>query len=346
MITTNQTKKILTIAVPVYNTEKYLTKCLDSVLTCKNKKEIEVLVINDGSPDGADVLLTRYSQQNPKIVRYIKKLNGGWGTCINLAITEAKGKYFKILDSDDYYDTPALDSFVEYLKGIDADLLISSMTEIYENNNLKSIDIRPELAYKTLSASEHFKICAFPMHMLCYKTVLLSSNSIRMSERFYSDIEFILKPLMHIRTVSYVPYNVYQYLRVRGDASTATRNYAVNRRNFLAVAKSLVSYYSIHKENMTAELDSVFCKNIVSVCRMVYELHLSRTYQFANVPCDLADLRSFEQFLAEHSPNILKTLHRIRKKGMPYIWIWSKLHFNVLNIGRCSFFRKQQIENV
>ena len=100
--------KILTIAIPAYNMEKYVGRCLDSVLHTAMTNTIEVLLINDGSKDSTLRIAQEYATKWPETLRVINKPNGGWGSAINCAISEAAGKYFKILDADDWFDTQAL----------------------------------------------------------------------------------------------------------------------------------------------------------------------------------------------------------------------------------------------
>lgn len=341
MTTRHTQDKLLTIVVPVYNTEAYLPKCLDSVLNCKNRDVVELLVINDGSPDNSDAVISQYAQDYPQIVRYIRKKNGGWGSCINLAMREAEGKYFKILDSDDYYDTAALGMFVDFLSQTDADMVLSSMTEI-SNSGFYIRTIPPQREYKMFLAKEHFKglSSTYPIHMTSYKTSILKDNAITLSKRYYADLEFNLFPLPFVQTVAYVPYNVYQYQRIREEASTSTRGYALNRANYMTVATNVIDYYIRCKDNLSSELDALLIKEMVNISKGVYNYFLSPVYRFGDIPCNTTELRNFSRYISEHSPEILRSLYHVRKKGVPYIWIWVKLHFNILKLGRLSkFFR-------
>ena len=90
--------KLLTIAVPAYNMELYLKRCLDSILLPKLQNSLEVILINDGSKDNTLSIARHYEKQYPEMLQVIDKTNGGWGSAINCAIQEAIGKYFKILE--------------------------------------------------------------------------------------------------------------------------------------------------------------------------------------------------------------------------------------------------------
>ena len=98
--------KLLSIIIPTYNMEKYLHKCLDSlVVSDENMVRLEVLVINDGSKDTSSQIAHEYEDKYSKTIRVVDKDNGNYGSCINRGLKEATGKYVKVLDADDYLDT-------------------------------------------------------------------------------------------------------------------------------------------------------------------------------------------------------------------------------------------------
>lgn len=130
--------KLLTIAVPAYNMELYLKRCLDSILLPKLQNSLEVILINDGSKDNTLSIARHYEKQYPEMLQVIDKTNGGWGSAINCAIQEAIGKYFKILDADDWFDSKALVDFVSLLENIDVDLVATSFSYEYDSQESKN----------------------------------------------------------------------------------------------------------------------------------------------------------------------------------------------------------------
>lgn len=95
--------KILTVTVPMYNVESYIDQCLKSFVVPGAEEKLEVLVVNDGSPDHSRDIAQKYTEKYPSIFRIIDKENGGHGSTINRGIEEAKGKYFKVVDGDDWW---------------------------------------------------------------------------------------------------------------------------------------------------------------------------------------------------------------------------------------------------
>lgn len=97
---TNKIQKLLTIIVPCYNSEDYMKRCLDSLVRGGDK--VEVIVVDDGSTDTTGKIADQYATNNSSIVKVIHKENGGHGSDVNAGLEAATGRYFKVVDSDDW----------------------------------------------------------------------------------------------------------------------------------------------------------------------------------------------------------------------------------------------------
>ena len=93
----------VSVIVPVYNTEKYIDKCLDSLVN-QTMKDVEIIVVNDGSIDHSEEKIKNYENNYPKMIKYLKKENGGLSDARNYGIKYATGKYLAFVDSDDYIE--------------------------------------------------------------------------------------------------------------------------------------------------------------------------------------------------------------------------------------------------
>ena len=120
--------KLLTVVVPVYNTEKYLARCLDSIIGA-SIPNMEILVINDGSTDGSGKIIKEYSSKYPDLIRYIEQKNGGLGHVRNVGLKEAKGRYIASVDSDDTIDVEFLRSALTYMEE-DVDVIVCDWMSI------------------------------------------------------------------------------------------------------------------------------------------------------------------------------------------------------------------------
>lgn len=122
--------KILTVAVCAYNMEDYLGEALESCMIPSVDK-IEVLIMNDGSTDHTEDIANTFCDRNPETFRLVTKPNGGWGSNVNLATQLATGKYFRILDADDWFDKENLEKFVQHLLKTDAEVISSLYIHCY-----------------------------------------------------------------------------------------------------------------------------------------------------------------------------------------------------------------------
>ena len=118
--------KIISIIIASYNVEDYLERNLSSIVKACHRDEVEAVVINDGSTDGTLAIAQKFQTEYPEVVKVINKPNGHYGSCINAALKIATGKYFRIVDADDWVGTEALDSLIERLQTSDVDLAIAS----------------------------------------------------------------------------------------------------------------------------------------------------------------------------------------------------------------------------
>jgi len=128
--------KILTIIIPSYNMEKYLDNCCKSLLLSENiLKKIEIIIVNDGSKDNTSVIAHEYQNKYPDSFFVIDKQNGNYGSCINIGLKNAHGKYIKILDADDTFKTENFENYIKLLEENDVDLIISDFIGIGPDGN-------------------------------------------------------------------------------------------------------------------------------------------------------------------------------------------------------------------
>ena len=125
-------EKLLTIVVPAFNMEKYLRRCIDSICIESVMNRVQVIVVNDGSKDRTSEIAHEYEQKYPHYIQVIDKENGNYGSCMNVGLSLAKGKYFRTLDADDWYNTDAYEKFVKELEKTDADMILCERHEYHE----------------------------------------------------------------------------------------------------------------------------------------------------------------------------------------------------------------------
>ena len=153
--------KILTIAVPVYNTEKYISRCLDSMLIDEVLDDIEIITINDGSKDNSINILREYEKKYPNTVVVIDKENGGHGSGVNAGLKNATGKYYRVIDSDDWVNSKDFVTFVKNLKKDDADLVITNYSKEHVYNGASEF-----LEYKDLEDGKEYDFDTMDLEIL------------------------------------------------------------------------------------------------------------------------------------------------------------------------------------
>jgi len=244
--------KILTIVVPTYNTEKYLPRCLSSLLFDKKTNEkIELIVVNDGSKDSSLEIARFYEAKYPNTVSVIDKENGGHGSTINAGLKVASGKYFRVVDSDDWVNIDDFPDYVNALEKEDADMIITdySREEVASGVSISStfIDlIEINVLYDVNSFDfSTLKDKRFGMANITYKTKILNEANLYLDEKmFYVDMEYIILPAPYIKTFKYLDFDIYRYFLGRAEQSVSTKSYVKNSAHHEKMMRRVIDFYS------------------------------------------------------------------------------------------------------
>jgi len=211
--------KKISLIVPIYNTEKYLDTCIKSLIN-QTLKDIEIILINDGSPGNCDKIIKKY--QDPRII-YIKKENEGIGKTRNLGIKTAKGKYVAFVDSDDFLQLDFCQKMYEKAEKEASDLVICNFYDLYETKKVErkfaefnntNIKKEPEIINK---------INLGPCNKI-YLLKMLKKNSIYFEENLkYEDAPFVLKALINAKKISSISDYLTNYV-IHDESQTTVRD--------------------------------------------------------------------------------------------------------------------------
>lgn len=271
--------KILSITIPSYNVEKYLDKCVQSMLVDSILDDIEILIVNDGSKDSTPVIAQGYVDKYPQTVRLIDKENGGHGSTINAGIQNATGKYFKVVDGDDWLNTENLENFISLLKSRDEDVIASNFLCIQD----ETFDV---LSEKRVSSDDSLygTVCnmdagevkeVIKMHGLTIRTSILKENNITIDEHcFYVDCEYIAYPIPYVSSVYYDDEFIYMYRLGRNGQSMDIRSMQRNRAMHMKVLNSLLAFYDKLPE-MTDAKKTYIEKVIGQVMENQFQIYIS-----------------------------------------------------------------------
>lgn len=220
---------VLSVVVPSYNAQGWMERCVDSLLAV-GARDIEVLIVDDGSTDATGAIADCYEAAHPGIVRAIHKQNGGHGSTINTGIAEARGAYFKVVDSDDWVNVEAFAALIEVLRDLAAqetgvDLVVSNF--VYEKvgrRHKRAVRYRNVLPVGRVfdwDAVGRFRTSQYlMMHSLVYRTGVLRESHLELPEHtFYVDNLYVYEPLLSVHTMYYLDVDLYRYFIGRPDQS-------------------------------------------------------------------------------------------------------------------------------
>ena len=241
--------KQLTISVASYNAEKTLKKCLDSMVKARCIDDLEIIVVNDGSKDSTSEIAHSYAEKCPQSVIVVDKENGGHGSTINTSVVRATGKYFKIVDSDDWVETDNLEKLVEILKTSDDDLVVNSYYEADLNGNhtklIKASDY-PFEENKTHSFEDiALNFTKVHMHKMTFRTELVKQMGPAIDEHcFYVDVEYVGFLLAKVKTVQFLYFPVYDYLLGYEEQSASNKSMVNRREQHKKVVCRMMDFYT------------------------------------------------------------------------------------------------------
>lgn len=329
-------EKILTIGIPVYNMERYLDRCLSSVTAIPNLDKVEIIVVNDGSKDRSLEIAKTYEQRFPESVRVIDKPNGGWGSGINRTIKEASGKYYKSLDSDDWFDSKNLAQFVTELEGVEADLILTPFIEIDEDGKiLAERTFNSALSGKSMDLEEYIRLnggFSKTIHAVTYRTTLLRDNSIIIWDKFYGDIDYINSPLPYVKHIYLSQLNVYRYLIGREGQSISIIGYRKHIDDYVNVCQKLILINAALSDSTSPLVKNYLDDDTLNMTLFAYKLMLSPK-KCGNEDGIKEKLKDFDRFIrANHTTLYLKSGKKNAKYGFAPIRLWRMSGINLYKL--------------
>ena len=246
-------EKLITFAVPSYNSAAYMQRCIDTLLAAG--EEAEIIIVNDGSTDATAEIADAYAAQYPSIVRAVHKPNGGHGSGVNKGTELAQGLYYKVVDSDDWLDTGALAALLAKIRehraaGTLPDMYIANY--VYEKLHTNSRVVRrythnfPVDTFFGWDKVKPFRFSeALLMHSVLYRTDRLrASGTVLPEHTFYVDNIFCYKPLPFMQTMYYMDIDLYRYFIGRDDQSVSAANIVKRYEQQIRVMKEMLFAYS------------------------------------------------------------------------------------------------------
>lgn len=220
--------KILSVAIPCYNSESYMEKCIKSILAVGN--DVEILIVDDGSTkDNTAQIADRYAEMYPGIIKAVHQENGGHGEAVNAGLRNATGLYYKVVDSDDWVNSKALARVVEQMKRLEADggvdMLLANFVYdkvgAHHKKLMRFKNVFPCNEVFQWDAMKHMRVTQYIlMHNIFYRTQMLRDCGMELPKHtFYVDNIFAFQPLPYVKKLYYMDVNLYHYFIGRDDQS-------------------------------------------------------------------------------------------------------------------------------
>lgn len=312
--------KILTVSIAAYNVSKYLDEALKPFIMARNKDDIEVLIIDDGSKDNTADIAKGYERKYPGIFKLISKENGGWGSTLNVGIKEGCGKYFKQLDGDDYFSYENLDNFIDYLKEADSDLIHSPFMTFSDKNGsiLRILSSGWDIPHRRTIYLENIPTFCPAMHTVTVKLNLLKNNNIKITEKcFYTDVEFVLKMIGFCKTISFYELPIYYYRLARNGQSMSIEGVRKNWKDHLKMLFTLLEYEKDYINEK--KIKEIFNNRLKAVCEWQYIFFFALSYSTENkralIEFDNKLRKEYPEYYNSINNNAVKFLRKINFLG-------------------------------
>ncbi len=261
-------EELISVIVPVYNVEKYLQRCINSLIN-QTYKNLEIILINDGSEDKSGELCDKYKNIDPRI-KVIHKKNQGLGFARNTGLENATGKYISFIDSDDYIKENMLEKMYKYIKSDKSDTVLCNICDIEEEAICIKEDISNNVLLRMIGANYSGKnYIGMSVWRGLYSKEIIEDNNIR----FYSEREYISEDI--IFDFNYYRYSKrvtllkdYLYIYCTNNESSLTKKYKNNRfqmyKKLYIKEKELINSLNLCEE-ANERLNNTFYWNIL-VC--------------------------------------------------------------------------------
>jgi glycosyltransferase involved in cell wall biosynthesis len=323
--------KILSIVIPSYNMESLLPRCLDSLYVPDISEKIEVLIVNDGSKDDTLNVALKYSKQHPECFKVVDKQNGNYGSCINTGLALATGKYFRILDADDYFRTNSLVKLVAMLEkqSNDIDVIFTNVTYCYPQSqrtialNTKYLEYNKKYSFINLDFASQHNNQMLSMHSITYNLSLLKKVGLRHQEGIsYTDIEYCFFPLTQATNITFYDIDLYQYVQDREGQTMSIKSLLKSKSHLLKVSSRLIEYLSsLHLDNT-----SILNKNLSHLIE-----HPLFNYCMTSLIFEDKSNFSKEEFNSIYNkisriPYLLKIVNNFTYKKFPFVNFYKYLN--------------------
>lgn len=245
----------VSIIVPIYNTEKYLKKCLDSLVN-QTLNDIEIILVNDGSTDNSQNIINEYTAKYPDKIKAFTKENGGQASARNLGISQASGEYLAFVDSDDWVEFNMYEELCN--KAIKENLDIVCCNEYLVINNEKKKNFN-RLIYPNDITNNYIIKESGPWNKLIKRNLIINNNIWFLENRIYEDLAIIPTLALYTDKIGYIDCYLYNYVIREGSTMNQTEYNKKLEDIFVVMEELSTKLQDNHKE----ELEFLYIKHLL-----------------------------------------------------------------------------------
>ncbi len=300
--------------IPVYNSEKYLKRCIDSLLN-QTLKEIEIILINDGSTDNSQVIIDDYAKKFPSIFKIFSQPNHGQASARNLGLKCATGEFISFIDSDDYLELTAYEEAYNFSISNNLDIVCFNFFE--ENNNIKKVSSY----YKFNNYPNDIKYVlneTSPVNKIIRKS-LISKNNIKFMENYiYEDLELIPKLVLYTNKIGFLNKCLYNYV-IHENSTMRQLKYTQKLNSIYFVTDSLMK--SFENTKYTKELEYIFIEHL---------LH-GAALRYLQYPEGKEDIEKIANIMKNNFPSWDKNIY-FKKQNIKYKIVCKLVYYKKINL--------------
>ena len=313
--------KLLTFAVPCYNSQAYMEHCVETLL--EGGDDVEIILVDDGSKDDTGAIADRYAAQYPDIVRVVHQENGGHGEGVNQGLRRAQGLYYKVVDSDDWADVDALRKVIAKLREFSqmeqpVDMLVCNYVYEHVEDQTQKVmrytNVFPQNRVFTWDEIGRFRPSQYLlMHSVFYRTQLLRGCGLELPKHtFYVDNIFVYQPLPAVKSIYYMDVDLYRYFIGRADQSVNEKVMVTRVDQQVRVTKLMIDSHNLKQLYQTQRKLARYMTSYLSMMMTISSIFLI----IDGSPAALGKKTELWEYLRTSNPELY---HKLKYRSLSFV---------------------------
>lgn len=303
--------KVLTISIAAYNVQEYIKHTLDSLIVPEVMDDLEVFIVDDGGSDSTLEIAKKYEDEYPNTFKAVHKENGGYGSTVNWSLEHATGKYFKLLDGDDWFSKDGLIKLVNEMKDSENDAFISNCNEVISvDSSTEMYDFCRKYNGQTISAKEVSNYTPVAMWALSFKTSILKKSNLSLpSHSLYTDQILVVQGLINSSEFFILGEPVYNWRLGRDEQSNNIKVFKNHKQELINIVDEVIRLYEEKKNNISYDTR----ENVLNRVAGDYAYLISMLLKLDKTTKGLREIKELEYSLKKGKNDIYKKSFQSKK---------------------------------